>query len=669
MRFNLTTLTCPCVAIILATLVSSCLKGPGFLRQGESQALTSLIQTTEEAGDVTGSFSAASNRYQTILASSSSAVSGASVIFPPGALSISTSIIMGEGADAASADVLAQLGLDSSTASGVGSSLYVSASADTDLTVPMSLSLPIFFTGSLFLDNDTSSFAVAYVGIKLETKETSVGLIPNKEITFKDGNAIFETSTWGSYRLVKIIEEAAKPVERVVKPTAEAPPKRNNEVKDRPKMIVTGRSPFVVYPVGKITLRGENLIGMKAFIRDRKLTLEEDSDGKTLVIQLPTTEDLVAITTTDKTPGRKRGMFVIGLGQEGSPGTETNVLILDQVPLTATAFSLNQEAVCARQEFIAGDGNSGRGTGTTNCTGSPAAEPACAAGNLSNCVTSAQWPAVEVARVTAKNLKSGTVLTMASGDVTGVFPSNSEKLVIPTGGGAADISRHSYFKTLPAFGASPTDTQRITLVTDSGEGVYFDMRRAGPTSNGTSGEASTALPVLTPGISDIDRSAENTLYTGFGVAGTGLSPGSSPLIVAGKDIFGVDGTMPPRNYWTKSGDAQSGYKWSDGATGFEWSLVSTTDSAAPANCSAGSAPTMEDLFWALATGMTSGPGAMLNIFPAKLWATTVVSGTQQSQILVFSSKESKPEVRASTVGETALTACVYKPSVSAGNGP
>ena len=386
MRFNLTTIACPAVAILLAAWTSSCLKGPGFLKQGETQALTSLIQTTEEAGDVTGSYSAASSRYQTILASSSSAVSGASVIFPPGSLSFSTSIILGEGSDAASADVLAQLGLDSSAVSGVGSSLYVAASDATDLIVPMSLSLPLFSSSSLFLDADTSRYAVAYVGIKLETKETSVGLIPNKEITFKDGNATFETSTWGSYRLVQISEEVEKPVERVVKPTAEAPPRRNNEVKDLPKMLVTGRKPFVVQPVGKFTVTGENLIGMRAFIKDRKLTLKESSDGKSVEIQLPTTEELIAITKTAAPPGRGGGMFVIGLGQDGSPGTEANIFVT-QSPVTGPlVVSGNPANICARQPFfVVWDGRPANGGGMPPCVGAKISEPTCASGTVENC--------------------------------------------------------------------------------------------------------------------------------------------------------------------------------------------------------------------------------------------------------------------------------------------
>ncbi len=668
MRFNLTTIACPAVAILLATWTSSCLKGPGFLKQGETEALTSLIQTTEEAGDVTGSYSAASNRYQTILASSSSAVSGASVIFPPGSLSFSTSIILGEGSDAASADVLAQLGLDSSAVSGVGSSLYVSASDATDLIVPMSLSLPLFSSSSLFLDADTSRYAVAYVGIKLETKETSVGLIPNKEITFKDGNATFETSTWGSYRLVQISEEVEKPVERMVKPTAEAPPKRNNEVKDLPKMLVTGRKPFVVQPVGKFTVTGENLIGMRAFIKDRKLTLKESSDGKSVEIQLPTTEELIATTSSATTRGRGRGMFVIGLGQDGSPGTDTNIMILDTAATaSAFAFSLNSEAVCARQNFIAGDGTTRTGTGTRNCTGRPAAETACTAGKLSKCFTTAAWPAVEVARVRPESLKSGTVLTLATGTVTGAFPSSTSKLTVPTNTNAADISAHPDFANLPAFGASPTDTRAITLLTDEGEGVTFNLRSAGAQ---TSTAANAPPPLLTPGLLPIERSGTKTLYTGFEIAGTGLR---ADMIVADKSIFGVKGTTPPRNYWSKSGTT-----WIDGATGYNWYLVNNNGTPEPATCTQGSLPSPQDLFWAWSTGMTSGPGAMLTQFTSpngttptsiKLWTQTTINGTANYKIFEFPNAGATSQARSAINAESAWTACVYKPVGSAGNGP
>lgn len=650
MRFNLTTIACPAVAILIAAWTSSCLKGPEFLKQGETQALTSLIQTTEEAGDVTGSYSAASNRYQTILASSSSAVSGASVIFPPGSLSISTSIIMGEGSDAASADVLAQLGLDSSAVSGVGSSLYVSASEATDLVVPMSLSLPLFSSSSLFLDADTSRYAVTYVGIKAETKETSVGLIPNKEITFKDGNATFETSTWGSYRLVQISEEVEKPVERMVKPTAEAPPKRNNEVKDLPKMLVTGRKPFVVQPVGTFTVTGENLIGMRAFIKDRKLTLKESSDGKSVEIQLPTTEELISVTKTAATTGRGRGMFVIGLGQDGSPGTDTNIMILDTKP-TASAFSLNSEAICARQDFIAGDGTTRAGTGTRNCTGIPPRDNSCNSDLNTGCRVdgATTFKAALSDRLVPCNIKRGLII----GGVTGNFPSTNCKLDDKD---PANIS---------SYPGARSDTTPLTMNLFDATGTPFsiDLLRVA--------EGNT----LTPGKDNIQRNRENTLYMPFQITGdANLKPEN---ISAGKTLFSVPGTALMRSYWTEGPPT-----WTDGATGYTWTIASTSPTTSP-NCGTDTAspalPTDQDLKWAFETGITSGPSGLLATYtyPIYVWYRQYVPPTPETagatdnwtnKLVKFtSSTQVDPSEPPSTTEGMAL--CVTKPSGARGNGP
>ena len=663
MRFNLTTRSCPAIAILLATWTSSCLKGPGFLKQGETEALTSLIQTTEEAGDVTGSYSAASSRYQTILASSSSAVSGASVIFPPGSLSFSTSIILGEGSDAASADVLAQLGLDSSAVSGVGSSLYVAASDATDLIVPMSLSLPLFSSSSLFLDADTSRYAVAYVGIKLETKETSVGLIPNKEITFKDGNATFETSTWGSYRLVQISDEVEKPVERVVKPTAEAPPRRNNEVKDLPKMLVTGRSPFVVMPVGKFTVTGENLIGMRAFIKDRKLTLKESSDGKSIEIQLPTTEELIATTSSATTRGRGRGMFVIGLGQDGSPGTDTNIMILDTKP-TANAFSLNSEAICARQDFIAGDGTTRDGTGTRNCTGRLPNDASCNPNLNTGCRVddTGTFKAALSNRLVPCNIKRGINIGGVTGNFPGSVQGNLPECKLPDAG-AEGIASYLGSNSIPASGSTNPAALTMNLFDAAGTPVTIDLLRVAGNDE------------LTPGKDDIQRNRENTLYMPFQITGdANLKPEN---ISAGKTLFSVPGTALTRSYWTGGPST-----WTDGATGYTWTIASTSPTTSP-NCGTGNAsaalPTDQDLKWAFETGITSGPSGLLATYtyPLYVWYRQYVPPTPETagatdnwtnKLVKFtSSTQVDPSEPPSTTEGMAL--CVTKPSGARGNGP
>ncbi|NDE18747.1 hypothetical protein EBZ80_27975, partial [bacterium] len=366
----------------------------------------------------------------------------------------------------------------------------------------------------------------------------------------------------------QLAAEAEKPVDRVVRNTvADVAPRRQNEVKDNPKMLVTGRAPFVVRQGGSVVLSGENLKGVRAFIKDRRLATTETDDGKSLTITMPTAAELSATT------GNTSGMFFIGLGQDGSPGFPTNVYVpASGTTLTEAVLSPDPNRVCARQEFLDGTGTTRVGSGTSNCAGRTVADSQCAQGTLANCVASTAWPAVEVARVNAGALKSGTVLALASGSITGAFPSSTYKLGIPPGGRAADISAHPDFSKVPVFGASVTDTQAITLITESGEGVTFNLRRAGAQTS------SASIPMLTPTAQTIDRSATNTLYTGFGVAGTGLDPVfSAPNIVAEKNIFGVTGTMPPRDFWTKS-DAN----WNDNATGYSWSIVNSTLPSTPA---------------------------------------------------------------------------------------
>ncbi len=629
------------VALTVATLASSCLKGPGFLQQGQTEAATSFMETTEDAGDVTGIFTAAANRYQVILAAANSAVSGASVTFPPGSLSIDASIILGEGADAASSDVLAQLGLNSSSATGVGSSLYVATSANTDPVVPMSLSLPLPTSGGLtglFLDLDTTKYAVAYVAMKMMTKETSVGLIPNIEITFQDGKATFKTSTWGSYRLVEIkfSEEVEKPVERLVKTTAEAPPERNNEVKALPKMLVTARTPFVVSPVGTVTITGENLFGMRVFIKDRKLSLTESSDGKSFRIQLPKKEDLIAATKTATTPGRGGGMFIIGLGQKGSSGTETNVMILDTgTTANANAFSLNSEAICARQEFIAGDGTPRLGTGTMACTGRPSEEAACNSDLYTGCRVESTFKAALSARVVVGNIKKGITISKVTGD----FPSANNPLPDASAVGIA-----SYPGT-----TSHTTALPMTLFDAAGQPFTIDLLRVA--------EGNT----LTPGKDDITRDGTNTLYMPFQI--TGVANNLIPAnISAGTTLFGVAGTALMRSYWTVATGVS--LTWTDSATGYQWKIGTTSADSNGVSCTAGHVALGMDLRWALETGITGGPDGLLSSrsFPFSVWYREESAGPNKT--VTFNSALN---VRLDSSVTPAMVLCVTKPEDSRGN--
>ncbi|NDE18671.1 hypothetical protein EBZ80_27585, partial [bacterium] len=217
--------------------------------------------------------------------------------------------------------------------------------------------------------------------------ETFVGFIPNREITFVDGKAQFETSNWGSYRLIQLAAEAEKPVERVVVNTvAEVAPRRQNEVRELPKMSITGREPFVATPEQKLTVRGENLGGLRAFIRDRRLAVAPSSDGLSAQITLPASDELQATT------GRAGGLFIIALASEGSPGFETNVLVTN-IPSTGTSgpvvFTGSPASVCARQPLVTWDNRVAAGTGLAPCVGKQIQETTCTSSIRENCLLGA----------------------------------------------------------------------------------------------------------------------------------------------------------------------------------------------------------------------------------------------------------------------------------------
>ncbi|WP_141732772.1 hypothetical protein [Oligoflexus tunisiensis] len=76
----------------------------------ESKGLTSNIPVTESDGVVTGTVSSTATTDQMIVASASSNVADAAVTFPPGSLTVSTEISLGEATDK-SAGILAELGV------------------------------------------------------------------------------------------------------------------------------------------------------------------------------------------------------------------------------------------------------------------------------------------------------------------------------------------------------------------------------------------------------------------------------------------------------------------------------------------------------------------------------------------------------------------------------
>lgn len=403
-------------ASILLLVAPACLKGPGFLTQGTNDGAT-LVATTNVDGDVTGNILGAYNSSQQVLAAAGSGVDGASVMFPPGALSIDLSVTVGLGGDAAAADVLAAIGLSSQSVDAVGNSLYVGTSENYDLQAPMTLSIPIGGGGAglrgLSLDDDNlSQYAVTFIGEKKTTGETFAGFIPNEELAIKDGIVSFETELWGSYSLIKfrvIAETDVRPTGNIRVPVPNIAPILHNQVKGNPKMAITGRTPFVVREGGELTITGENLDDVTAKIGTLSLSSEIDSSGNQLTITIP-----------GKSVLKRYGVFIIALRKAMSNAEEVNFVLtendFDDPVIVAAASRRNK--VCTRQKFFDVLGNEIIGTGTDNCVGPDEVLYDCSTGTRTGCKVSGSDQF-------AMDMKDVVNATNVSGGPTGTFVSRN----------------------------------------------------------------------------------------------------------------------------------------------------------------------------------------------------------------------------------------------------
>ncbi len=205
--------------IAMAGGLSSCFNAPFpastatvTLPGGSTAAI--LTATTDSSGRTSATFDPNANYAQAIAASSGS-ISGSSVIFPPGALSIAVDLLIEEGSDLSASSALADLDLASLNAVlAAGTSVIIRPSSDAELMVPMSLSIPLpsgfglglGLPGSiknfLMLDDPQERIAILARVWDPVSSELKTVLIPNSEIQFESGNAKFATKVFGAFQTV-----------------------------------------------------------------------------------------------------------------------------------------------------------------------------------------------------------------------------------------------------------------------------------------------------------------------------------------------------------------------------------------------------------------------------------------------------------------------------------
>ncbi len=221
-----------CLALA-ALALSSCTKGPGFLKQGASEpkpetakpseAAPVIIQSIETNGLVTGSFNAASTSTQVMLAASTSAIAGSQVEFPPGTLAIDTEIALGPGEQIATDTTAQDLALGTTITSSAPS-VVLSSTSIMDASQPFTLQIPIPDAAGLHLDDPFTTLLVIYKIKKVGDGGDFTGFITRDKLDVKGGFARFATQYFGTFQAVltaKPVTEAkeivSKPVVKTVK--------------------------------------------------------------------------------------------------------------------------------------------------------------------------------------------------------------------------------------------------------------------------------------------------------------------------------------------------------------------------------------------------------------------------------------------------------------------
>ncbi len=197
------------LVVFVFAILSGCLDNPlgnksnkaSLVAKKSFQTKTvSVDNTSNESGVVSASIDANSNAPQQLNASGDSGVSGSSVLFPPGTLSVSSLITLEEGVGLASNDTSAELGI--SGLEPASKALVLSSSASVDPVAPFTISLTIEGS-SLNLADEVSKFAIVYKVVKYSEGGTNFVGVIGPDLVKIDGNKIsFSASFFGSYQVI-----------------------------------------------------------------------------------------------------------------------------------------------------------------------------------------------------------------------------------------------------------------------------------------------------------------------------------------------------------------------------------------------------------------------------------------------------------------------------------
>lgn len=201
--------------LVVGTLcfyASGCVKGPAFFSpksaEGSSKKIVALSNTD---GSISATIGGGSSVTQE-LAVTDGSLSGTSLSFPPGSLSVSITIQISEGQAIASTGAVDALALKNATSlQSRSTSVAVIADTTINATRPFSLSIPVDTGASLRLGEDAYARYVVLYKVEDAVYGTRLGFIPRSQFTITDGVAKISTSRFGVYEVgeTDVLETAA----------------------------------------------------------------------------------------------------------------------------------------------------------------------------------------------------------------------------------------------------------------------------------------------------------------------------------------------------------------------------------------------------------------------------------------------------------------------------
>ncbi len=368
--------------IAMVTFLStSCFK-VGVSNIGSTLVPGNTFKTTQvkAAATVDGGVSAAidisSGSNQMLKAEEGSAIQGTAASFPPGSLSINTSISIEESASIATSTLTSELNLQTDITQS-GTAVSIQSASPMDARQPFSLSIPLPALSALASGDLWANLIVIYrVSVQADKKVIS-GVIPRSEIIIKDGIAQINSLYFGSFQTAV----TSVPVTDRVQADSNAIILTKKESINLPALSVVSRSPLVVKANAVVEINGINFRPtMIVAVAGKKVgDLKVLSDSKASFIT-PSTVTYGLNDITVEQDGISQTVSIL------YAGTKTDLPIMLRA----------ETEVCLGEKFY--DGTGALKMGSRPCNGLAA----CTADGQTNCTATVDFPAAAAAGLAAK---------------------------------------------------------------------------------------------------------------------------------------------------------------------------------------------------------------------------------------------------------------------------